>query len=131
MVVVVVVVERFMLEELECWAVVVLLSKEEAVLLWLCRCESEVWEDELCWRGRPISGPALEEVRRVRLLVTCVARLNMLGIRVRLNVDALPPSGEWICWYVSNSPRRVLRILRKSYAAVALTAAEAAELFCG
>ncbi len=86
---------------------------------------------ELCWRGRPISGAALEEARRLLLVVACVALLNMCGMRARLKVDAVLPSEGWICWYDSNSPRRALRVLRKSYAAVALAAVDAAELLCG
>lgn len=102
--------EMFVLDELECRVVVallLLLSREGTVLellpwwwcCWCCwRCVSEECEEELCWRGRPISGPALEEVRRVLLLVACVARLNMCGMRDRLRVDAVLPSVGWICW---------------------------------
>lgn len=78
-----------------------------------------------------MSGPTMDEARLLLLLVTWVARLNMCGMRARLNDEGVPPSGGWFCWYDSNSPRRPLRTLRKSYAAAALTAADAAELVCG
>jgi hypothetical protein len=87
----------------------VLLSKEEegAVLVvgawcWYCCCccwrwVSEECEEKLCWRGRPISGPEVAEVRLALLLVACVALLNMCGMRARLKVDAVLPSVGCIC----------------------------------
>jgi len=91
---------------------------------------SEECEEKLCCRGRPISGPEVVEVRLALLLVACVARLNMCGMRARLKVDAVLPSVGCICWYASNSTRRALSVLRKSYAAAALAAADDVELLC-
>jgi hypothetical protein len=63
--------------------------------------------------GSPISVAELVLLPFVEV-PTCVARLNICGIRAREREDEVLPSGGWICWNDSNSRRRALSVRRYS-----------------